>query len=79
MSDKLQDNKDVIHFMLDTFPKQFTVLAKHLTRPPVELMQEIIVNILAGNFELSDEQIVQLRKYRSLLYGISDHEQIRLL
>ena len=72
MSDNLREHNHFLAFIFHVEPKQFAILAKHLTKSQLGVIREIVTNILEGNVSLSANQITELKKYRVLLYNIRD-------
>ena len=57
--------------MIDTTPKQFIALIRTLSKDQTIVIREIIVNLLQGNLNLSENVKKQLKKYRTTLRQIA--------
>jgi len=57
--------------MTEASPKQFKAVIKTLSTEQTIVIREIIVNLLKGNLNLTDNIIKQLKKYRTVLRQIA--------
>ena len=64
MADKLQKEKYFLFFLLNTSEYQQKILIKHLTKPQMNVIIEVVYNALLGNLIIPNENKKRMKRYR---------------
>ena len=63
----LMDNKHILYVLRDAKPKLRKILLQNVNDSVIQAINEIALNTLKGNIELTPEQKIQLKKYKNEL------------
>ena len=74
-----KDQKLFLLFLAQTVPNQVKLLLKNLTSVQRAAIKEVVINLLRGALQLTENQRKRLRKYRSHYRQIARGGKIKLL
>jgi hypothetical protein len=70
MSERVQNERHFLTFLLNTNKKQQKLLFQNLSKSQMAVIIEIVYNALLGNLTISDEDKNMLHRYRNVIRKI---------